>query len=97
MCSDSLGHACRSIPEPFAILNISCLSTGFLSDSSLSFSLAVVARKRPVHYNTVLSVLLEFHPNLETVKGCHAASVQYSIRTAFLGFLRCTFSPIIEV
>ncbi|KAG2297743.1 hypothetical protein Bca52824_044412 [Brassica carinata] len=58
--------------------------------------LAVVARKRPIHYNTVLSVLLDFHPNLETVTGCHAASVQYSIRTALLGFLRCTSSPMIE-
>ena len=60
-------------------------------------SLAVVARKRPVHYNSFLSVLLDFHPNLESVKGCHAASVQYSIRTALLGFLRCTSSPMIEV
>ena len=97
MCSVPLGHAFRSKPEPFAILNIFCVSTGLLSDSSLSFSLAVVARKRPVHYNTVLSVLLDFHPNLVTVKGCHAASVQYSIRTALLGFLRCTSSPMIEV
>ncbi|XP_010556505.2 PREDICTED: uncharacterized protein LOC104825811 [Tarenaya hassleriana] len=58
--------------------------------------LAAVAKKRPVHYNTVLSALLDFHPNLEATKGCHAASVQYSIRTAFLGFLRCTISPTVE-
>ncbi|KAK1554735.1 hypothetical protein Q3G72_016562 [Acer saccharum] len=58
--------------------------------------LAAIARKRPLHYNTVLSALLNFNPNFETVKGCHAASIQYSIRTAFLGFLRCTNPAIME-
>ncbi|KAL5847122.1 hypothetical protein ACOSQ3_010646 [Xanthoceras sorbifolium] len=58
--------------------------------------LAAIARKRPLHYNTVLSALLNFNPNFETVKGCHAASIQYSIRTAFLGFLRCTNPTILE-
>uniref|UniRef100_A0A6N2MKH5 Symplekin C-terminal domain-containing protein n=1 Tax=Salix viminalis TaxID=40686 RepID=A0A6N2MKH5_SALVM len=53
-----------------------------------------VARKRPLHYGTVLSALLDFDPKVE--KGCHAASIQYSLRTAFLGFLRCTYPTILE-
>ncbi|KAJ6709606.1 SYMPLEKIN-RELATED [Salix koriyanagi] len=56
--------------------------------------LAAVARKRPLHYGTVLSALLDFDPKAE--KGCHAASIQYSLRTAFLGFLRCTYPTILE-
>ncbi|KAL5074040.1 hypothetical protein RYX36_013024 [Vicia faba] len=58
--------------------------------------LAAIARKRPQHYGTILSALLEFDPNVQSVKGCHVVSIQYSLRTAFLGFLRCTYSPIIE-
>ncbi|KAK9219428.1 hypothetical protein WN943_008073 [Citrus x changshan-huyou] len=55
-----------------------------------------IGRKRPLHYNTILSALLDFNPNFETGRGCHAASVQYSLRTAFLGFLRCTNPTILE-
>ncbi|CAL8997639.1 unnamed protein product [Prunus brigantina] len=58
--------------------------------------LAAIARKRPVHYHTILSALLDFDPNFEIVKGRHAASIQYSLRTAFLGFLRCTNPVIVE-
>ncbi|XVE95126.1 hypothetical protein REPUB_Repub02eG0069500 [Reevesia pubescens] len=58
--------------------------------------LAAIARKRPLHYGTVLSALLDFNPNFETVRGCHNASIQYSLRTAFLGFLRCTYPAIVE-
>ncbi|KAF7817075.1 Symplekin isoform A [Senna tora] len=58
--------------------------------------LAAIARKRPQHCNTVLPALLEFDPNFQTVKGCHSASIQYSLRTAFLGFLRCTYLPMLE-
>ncbi|XP_027353626.1 uncharacterized protein LOC113864276 isoform X2 [Abrus precatorius] len=58
--------------------------------------LAAIARKRPQHYDNILSALLDFDPNFQTVKGCHVASIQYSLRTAFLGFLRCTYSPILE-
>ncbi|CAJ1973959.1 unnamed protein product [Sphenostylis stenocarpa] len=58
--------------------------------------LAAIARKRPQHYDTILSALLDFDLNFQTTKGCHVASIQYSIRTAFLGFLRCTYSPILE-
>ncbi|OMO57473.1 Armadillo-type [Corchorus olitorius] len=59
--------------------------------------LAAIARKRPFHYGTVLSVLLDFNPNFETVRGCHNASIQYSLRTAFLGFLRSTYPTIVEL
>ncbi|KAK2981724.1 hypothetical protein RJ640_005976, partial [Escallonia rubra] len=58
-------------------------------------SLAAIARKRPVHYSSVLSVLLEFDSNLEA-KGGHTTSILYSLRTAFLGFLRCTYPAILE-
>lgn len=60
-------------------------------------SLAAIARKRPFHYNTILSALLEFEPNFEMVKSRHAASIQYSFRSAFLGFLRCMNPVILEV
>ncbi|XP_011016955.1 PREDICTED: uncharacterized protein LOC105120456 isoform X1 [Populus euphratica] len=56
--------------------------------------LAAVARKRALHYETILSALLDFDPKVE--KGCHVASIQYSLRTAFLGFLRCTYPTILE-
>ncbi|KAM5575185.1 hypothetical protein ABKV19_014231 [Rosa sericea] len=58
--------------------------------------LAAIARKRPVHYGTIVSALFDFDPNFELVKGRHAASIQYSLRTAFLGFLRCTSPVIVE-
>ncbi|KAK8649068.1 hypothetical protein V6N13_129804 [Hibiscus sabdariffa] len=58
--------------------------------------LAAIARKRPLHYGTVLSVLLDFNPNFEMVRECHKASIQYSLRTAFLGFLMCTYPTIAE-
>ncbi|KAL6012750.1 hypothetical protein ACLOJK_003239 [Asimina triloba] len=60
------------------------------------FSLAAVARKRPLHYSSILSAFLGFDPNFETSKGGHAASIQYALRTAFLGFLRCSHPPMIE-
>ncbi|XP_024039661.1 uncharacterized protein LOC18041672 isoform X3 [Citrus clementina] len=73
---------------------------GWLGSKMLSlqlhWSLAAIGRKRPLHYNTILSALLDFNPNFETGRGCHAASVQYSLRTAFLGFLRCTNPTILE-
>ncbi|XP_043711545.1 uncharacterized protein LOC122660348 [Telopea speciosissima] len=58
--------------------------------------LAAIARRRPFHYSSVLSALLGFDPNFETLRGGHAASIQYSLRTAFLGFLRCTHPAIKE-
>ncbi|XP_058080830.1 uncharacterized protein LOC131228998 isoform X2 [Magnolia sinica] len=58
--------------------------------------LAAIARKRPLHFSSIISALLGFDPNFETLKGGHAASIQYALRTAFLGFLRCTHPSIIE-
>ncbi|XXG49019.1 hypothetical protein AAC387_Pa02g3314 [Persea americana] len=58
--------------------------------------LAAIARKRPLHYSSILPILLDFDPDFETLKGGHAASIQYAIRTAFLGFLRCTHPAMIE-
>ncbi|KAK1293443.1 hypothetical protein QJS10_CPB17g02431 [Acorus calamus] len=57
--------------------------------------LAGVARKRPFHHSLILSTLFNFDSNIEMKKG-HAASIQYSLRTAFLGFLRCTHSYMRE-
>ncbi|GMY17490.1 symplekin isoform X1 [Fagus crenata] len=76
-----LGSA-NTLPGSLTITVVNCLTA--------------IARKRPLHYSTVLSALLDFDPNLETVKGCHVASVQYSLRTALLGFLRCTYPTIVE-
>ncbi|KAI3460094.1 hypothetical protein Pfo_016757 [Paulownia fortunei] len=59
-------------------------------------SLAAIARKRPVYYKSVLTALLDFSPSFETTKGRHTVSIQYSLRTAFLGFLRCTHPVIAE-
>ncbi|XP_022768545.1 symplekin-like isoform X4 [Durio zibethinus] len=60
------------------------------------YCLAAIARKRPLHYGTVLSSLLDFNANFETMRGLHNANIQYSLRTAFLGFLRCTYPAIVE-
>ncbi|KAL3634067.1 hypothetical protein CASFOL_021121 [Castilleja foliolosa] len=59
-------------------------------------SLAAIARKKPVYYKSVLNALLDYSPHLETAKGRHTISIQYSLRTAFLGFLRCTHPVILE-
>ncbi|XVF39705.1 hypothetical protein PTKIN_Ptkin01aG0054500 [Pterospermum kingtungense] len=63
---------------------------------TLVTGVAAIARKRPLHYGTVLSALLDFNPNFDTARGCHIASIHYSLRTAFLGFLRCTYPTIVE-
>ncbi|KAK3165156.1 hypothetical protein QOZ80_1AG0029640 [Eleusine coracana subsp. coracana] len=59
-------------------------------------SLAAVVKNRPIFYDRVLPVLLDFDPGLETAKGAHSASLRYSLRTAFLGFLRCPHQTMIE-
>lgn len=64
-----------------------------VSSDSVFYSMATIARKRPVHYSTVLSALLDF----ENIKIFHAPSILFSLRSAFLGFLRCTNPAIIEV
>ncbi|KAI5433912.1 hypothetical protein KIW84_020954 [Lathyrus oleraceus] len=71
-------------------ISLDCLTTTVVN------CLATIARKRPQHYGIILSALLDFDPNVQTIKGCHLVSIQYSLRTTFLDFLRCTFSPIIE-
>jgi len=65
--------------------------------SLLIISLASIAKKRPVHYDSVLSALIDFNPNFESSMGGHAASIQYAVRIALLGFLRCSHSSIFEV
>ncbi|KAF5195160.1 phosphatidylinositol 3- and 4-kinase family protein [Thalictrum thalictroides] len=77
--------------------SVGCLVGAQVLDTNDVFdSLAAIARKRPLHYAIVLSTFLGFDPNFETPKGGHSASIQYSLRTAFLGFLRCTHPVIIE-
>ncbi|XP_030455092.2 uncharacterized protein LOC115676348 [Syzygium oleosum] len=71
-----------SLPGCLAIAVINCLAS--------------IGRKRLQHFSTVFSALLAFDSNCETGKGYHAASVRYSLRTAFLGFLRCTSPAILE-
>ncbi|KAF8676232.1 hypothetical protein HU200_047103 [Digitaria exilis] len=59
-------------------------------------SLAAVVKHRPIYYDRVLPVLLDFDPGLETAKGAHSASLRYSLRAAFLGFLRSPHQAMIE-
>ncbi|KAF3447440.1 hypothetical protein FNV43_RR12626 [Rhamnella rubrinervis] len=78
----NLLRVATSLPGALTITVINCLAS--------------IGRKRPVHYINILSALLDFDPNFETMKGCHAASISYSVRTAFLGFLRCTNPAFVE-
>ncbi|TKW16202.1 hypothetical protein SEVIR_5G284300v4 [Setaria viridis] len=59
-------------------------------------SLAAVVKNRPIYYDRVLPVLLDFDPSLETAKGAHSASLRYALRAAFLGFLRSSHQAMIE-
>lgn len=59
-------------------------------------SLAAVVKNRPIYYDRVLPVLLDFDPGLETAKGAHSASLRYALRSAFLGFLRSPHQAMIE-
>lgn len=97
---DYLSPCCYSWNSLFSVLLallLLPLTVIYLMPFLFVDSLASIGRKRPVHYVTILSALLDFDPNFETVKGCHAASISYSVRTAFLGFLRCTNLVIVEV
>ncbi|ONK67777.1 uncharacterized protein A4U43_C05F3660 [Asparagus officinalis] len=58
--------------------------------------LASIAKKRPVHYNHILSILLDFDPNFQTSTGGRAASIQYAVRIALLGLLRCRHASKFE-
>ncbi|KAH7686188.1 Symplekin/Pta1 protein [Dioscorea alata] len=57
--------------------------------------LAAIAKNRPDHYSSILSALLNLDPSGSSMGG-HPASIRYSLRTAFLGFLRCTNPSIVE-
>ncbi|KAF7023351.1 hypothetical protein CFC21_035882 [Triticum aestivum] len=59
-------------------------------------SLAAIGKSRPVYYDRALSVLFGFDPNLETSKGAHSGSLKYSLKTAFLGFLRSPCQAMLE-
>ncbi|RLM91571.1 uncharacterized protein C2845_PM08G22750 [Panicum miliaceum] len=59
-------------------------------------SLAAVVKNRPIYYDRVLPVLLDFNPGLETAKGAHSASLRYALRAAFLGFLRSPHQAMVE-
>ncbi|XP_026416504.1 uncharacterized protein LOC113311935 [Papaver somniferum] len=74
-------RSAKTLPGCVTITVISCL--------------AAIARKRPMHYTRILSALLGFDPNFETPRS-HAASIKYSLRIAFLGFLKCTHRCIVE-
>ncbi|KAG6525563.1 hypothetical protein ZIOFF_015525 [Zingiber officinale] len=50
--------------------------------------LATIVKRRPLQSKVILSALISFNPNFESQKG-HASSIRYSLRTAFVGFLRC--------
>ncbi|PON68287.1 Symplekin/Pta [Parasponia andersonii] len=78
----NLLQSASSLPGPLTITVVNCL--------------AAIARKRPLHYSTILNALLDFNPNFELLKGCHASSILYSVRTALLGFLRSTNPAIME-
>jgi symplekin len=60
-------------------------------------SLSAVVKNRPIYYDRVLPVLLDFNPGLETAKGAHSASLRYALRAAFLGFLRSPHQAMVEV
>ncbi|XP_024026606.1 uncharacterized protein LOC21408219 isoform X2 [Morus notabilis] len=78
----NLLQSASSLPSSLTITVVNCLAS--------------IGRKRPLHYGTILSALLDFDPNFEMVKGCHASSILYSVRSALLGFLRCTNPTIME-
>ncbi|KAK9053744.1 hypothetical protein SSX86_024818 [Deinandra increscens subsp. villosa] len=81
----------------FILLGFLKLASGLPGSITVSVinSLATIGRRRQVHYSSVLSALLAFDANF-MAKGAHNASIKYSLRTAFLGFLRSTHSVIME-
>ncbi|XP_076894435.1 uncharacterized protein LOC143546715 isoform X1 [Bidens hawaiensis] len=58
-------------------------------------SLAIIGRRRQALYSSVLFALLDFDASF-VVKGTHNPSIQYSLRSAFLGFLRSTHPVLME-
>ncbi|CAH1443372.1 unnamed protein product [Lactuca virosa] len=87
-------EANRSLLILLDLLRSPSLLPGSITISIIN-SLAIIARRRPVHYSSVVSALVDFDGNF-IAKGAHNASIQYSLRTAYLGFLRCTHPVIME-
>ncbi|XP_024972633.1 symplekin isoform X2 [Cynara cardunculus var. scolymus] len=87
-------EANRSFLILLDLLRSASVLPGSITISVVS-SLATIARRRQVQYSSVLSALLDFDASF-IAKGAHNASIQYSLRTAFLGFLRCTHPVIME-
>ncbi|KAG8077630.1 hypothetical protein GUJ93_ZPchr0007g6036 [Zizania palustris] len=77
------------------ILQSACAHQGSFLVSTIN-SLAAIAKNKPVYYERILPVLLGFDPSLEATKGAHSASLRYSLKTAFLGFLRSPCQAMIE-
>uniref|UniRef100_A0A0E0C6I1 Symplekin C-terminal domain-containing protein n=1 Tax=Oryza meridionalis TaxID=40149 RepID=A0A0E0C6I1_9ORYZ len=77
------------------ILQSACAHQGSFLVGTIN-SLAAIAKNRPVYYERILPVLLGFDPSLEVAKGAHPASLRYSLKTAFLGFLRSPCQAMIE-
>ncbi|XP_011626437.1 uncharacterized protein LOC18442422 isoform X1 [Amborella trichopoda] len=70
----------QKLPTSLIIVLINCL--------------AAVAKKRPLHYSRVLPALLGF--DSDTCKGGHSVSIQHSLKTSFLGFLKCTHPVVLS-
>ena len=79
----------------FVVHNIFVIIRNLSSWSHLS--LAAIGKNRPVYYERALQVLFGFDPSLDTSKGAHSASLRYSLKTAFLGFLRSPCQEMIQV
>ncbi|KAG8055767.1 hypothetical protein GUJ93_ZPchr0001g32367 [Zizania palustris] len=77
------------------ILQSACAHQGSFLIVTIN-SLAAIAKNRPVYYERILPVLLGFDPGLEATKGAHSASLRYSLKTAFSGFLRSPCQAMIE-
>ncbi|KAI3819887.1 hypothetical protein L1987_13740 [Smallanthus sonchifolius] len=79
------------------LLDFLRLASGIPGSITISVinSLATIGRRRQGHYSSVLSALLSFDTNF-IAKGAHNASIKYSLRSAFLGFLRSTHPVIME-
>ncbi|KAJ3670682.1 hypothetical protein LUZ60_008108 [Juncus effusus] len=77
------------------ILRSSYSHRGALTVTAIN-CLAIIAKKRPIHYERILSELLGFDPNIESAKGAHISSIKYNLRFAFLGFLKSSHPSMIE-
>ncbi|KAL4179988.1 hypothetical protein AMTRI_Chr13g122920 [Amborella trichopoda] len=78
-------------PSPLELKEDSFTESDF---SVFVISLAAVAKKRPLHYSRVLPALLGF--DSDTCKGGHSVSIQHSLKTSFLGFLKCTHPVVLS-